>query len=257
MQGKSMKTLYYLKLERNEAKTKLFTFDQDVFQNFHRALLSRCILDSFQKDYKMIKMIGKGSFAKVYLAQSLNTKEFYAVKAFYKDQVLAQSSGRSALLNEIDIMRKLSGRKNLLQLYEVYESKNSIYFVVDLLEGGELLDDLTPENPYKESKMAELLKNILEALNYVHDKNIIHRDLKPENILLRTKNNQFNIVIADFGLATPIHQDLRKVVFKRCGTPGYVAPEILLYKDSQSFYETNSDVFSVGVIFYIMFDFFN
>ena len=250
--GKSSKTLYVVKLQRNNTKTRLFTFEPEVFFPFHKGLMSRCVLDCFQKDYKLIKMIGKGSFAKVYLAQNTETKEFFAVKAFYKDQVLSQSSGRAALLNEIEIMRKLSGRKNLLQLYEVYESKNSVYFVVDLLEGGELLNDLKPDCMYKESRIAILLRNILEALNFVHSKNIIHRDLKPENILLRSKNNPLDIVIADFGLATPIYQDIKKIVFKRCGTPGYVAPEVLLYKETQDFYGANSDVFSVGVMFYIM-----
>ena len=250
---RSSKTLYCLKFEKNSGKNKLFTFDQNTFQNFYTSLRSKCILDSFQKEYKLIKMIGKGSFAKVYLAQNLITKDFFAVKAFYKEQVISQSSGHDALLNEIDILRKIANHMNLLHLYEIYESKNSIYLIVDLLEGGELMNDLKPENPYKESKIASLLKNILEALAIIHKKNIIHRDLKPENVLLRSKNDPFAIVIADFGLSTFIVNDIKKVVFKRCGTPGYVAPEILLYKDNQPFYGTNSDIFSVGVMFYIMY----
>ena len=197
-------------------------------------------------------MIGKGSFAKVYLAQRYSTKTFFAIKSFYKEQVLCQHCGREALLNEIEIMRKLSGRKDLLQMYEVYESKNSIYFVMDLLEGGELLQDLKPEFLYKESKIASILKNLLEALSFLHEKKIIHRDLKPENILLRSKDNLTDLVIADFGLATLLPGKEKKVVFKRCGTPGYVAPEILAYKDDVPFYGTNSDVFSVGIMFYIM-----
>lgn len=226
--------------------------DATNFETFYKRLVFKCILGSFQKDYKLIKMIGKGSFAKVYLAQNINTHNFYAVKAFYKEQVIAQTNGREALLNEIEILRKLAGHKNLLSLNEVYESKNSIYFVMDLLEGGELLSDLTAQNPYKESRIAVILKNILEALVIVHSKGIIHRDIKPENILFRSEGNLQDLVIADFGLATPKHSDIKKVVFKRCGTPGYVAPEILIYKENMEFYDMKSDVFSVGVLFYIM-----
>ena len=73
------------------------------------------------------------------------------------------------------------------------------------------------------------MKSLLIGLEHMHDNNIMHRDLKPENLLLKTKEGDFDIVIADFGLATT-YDDTSKILFKRCGTPGYVAPEILLYK---------------------------
>jgi len=85
----------------------------------------------------------------------------------------------------------------------------------------------------------------------MNTKNIIHRDLKPENLLLKSKNSNSDIVIADFGLATSI-DDVSKIIFKRCGTPGFVAPEVLLYKEGEQFYDYRCDMFSVGIIFYLI-----
>ena len=89
----------------------------------------------------------------------------------------------------------------------------------------------------------------MKALAHIHGKNCIHRDLKPENLLLKRKETDFEIVIADFGLATLLDGD---IIFKRCGTPGFVAPEILLFKEGDKFYDTRCDVFSAGIIFYVL-----
>ena len=91
--------------------------------------------------------------------------------------------------------------------------------------------------------------NFLRALIHIHSKNCIHRDLKPENLLLKGKENEYDIVIADFGLAASMDEE---VIFKRCGTPGFVAPEILLYKEGDKFYDSRCDVFSAGIILYVL-----
>lgn len=144
-------------------------------------------------------------------------------------------------------MRKLN-HKNLMKLYEVYESQNSIYVNVELLEGGQLYDKIKAKHKFtpKEIKMA--LKGILEGLEVMHAQNIMHRDLKPENILLR-KEGDFDCVIADFGLAQSSEEDY---MFVRCGTPGYVAPEIVNLKDLKARYSPICDLFSVGVIFHLL-----
>lgn len=95
----------------------------------------------------MTKMIGKGSFAKVYLATKKENKLNYAIKAFNKEFMLTQHKGRESLINEITIMRTLN-HDNLIHLYETYETTNSIYFVVDLLEGGELLHRLREKDNF-------------------------------------------------------------------------------------------------------------
>lgn len=188
---------------------------------------------------------------KVFLCKKNLTNNYYAVKCFKKEYILTQMKGKESLINEISIMRKIN-HPNLLKIYEVYESDNSIYIVLDLIEGGELFARLTSKAYYDEEKLAKLLANLLSPLAHLHKLHIIHRDLKPENILLKSKESDTDIVIADFGLSTDIIF-LEKILFKRCGTPGFVAPEVLNYDEKKhSFYNEKCDIFSVGVIFYIL-----
>lgn len=149
-------------------------------------------------------------------------------------------------------MKRLD-HQNVLKIYEVFETKHSIYLVIELLEGGELIKRIKEKSKLTHREIAKLMKSLLSALDHIHSKGIMHRDLKPENILLRKKHDLFNIVIADFGLATEIKIPPSQILFKRCGTPGFVAPEILSYKENQeTFYDEKCDIFSAGVIFYIL-----
>ena len=126
-------------------------------------------------------------------------------------------------------MRSLN-HENLIHLYETYETTNSIYFVVDLLEGGELLHRLREKDNFSHRDLKLLIRRLMEALHHLHQKSIMHRDLKPENLLLKSKDNYYDITIADFGLATQVNVPLQNILFKRCGTPGFVAPEVLAFK---------------------------
>ena len=115
---------------------------------------------------------------------------------------------------------------------------------MELLTGGELFDRIVKKGNYTEKEACIIITKILTALTYLHSLGIMHRDLKPENLILRNENF-FEVVIADFGLAS---FKSSKLLFRRCGTPGYVAPEIL--EDGE--YDEKVDVFSAGVIFYIL-----
>lgn len=154
----------------------------------------------------------------------------------------------------MNVMKKLN-HKNIIKLHEVYETTNSIYFVLDLLEGGELLHRVRAKGFINGENLKKLLFNFISALNYLHQQNIIHRDLKPENLLLKNKDNDTEIVIADFGLATILNS--HNILFKRCGTPGFVAPEILNYRDGDSIFDPKCDIFSAGIIFYMLLVFYN
>ena len=149
-------------------------------------------------------------------------------------------------------MRKID-HKNIMKLYEVYESDHSIYLIMDLIVGGELLNRVRESFNFTSKDLAKLMFNLIEALSHLHSKGIMHRDLKPENILLRNKIDIYDIVIADFGLSAFTNQNVSQIFFKRCGTPGFVAPEILVYKENQTeFYNEKCDIFSAGIIFFIL-----
>lgn len=100
--------------------------------------------------------------------------------------------------------------------------------MVDLLNGGELLHRIREKGSISENELRLLIRNLVLALEHLHSRNVMHRDLKPENLLLKSKSSDSDIIVADFGLAT--RTDIDDILFKRCGTPGFVAPEVLLYK---------------------------
>ena len=136
---------------------------------------------------------------------------------------------------------------NVIQLYETYETTKYIHLLLPYLQGGELFEKIKSKGLYRESDARPVMQNFISALEYLHSKNIVHRDLKPENLLLASKENNWDLKIADFGLATIIEDPTKKLTL-RCGSPGYVAPELLREKG----YDCMSDMFSVGVIFYII-----
>ncbi|CAD8102787.1 unnamed protein product [Paramecium primaurelia] len=233
-----------LRLLRNGQYIDIITQDINILKQL---LQYKCLQTTFHDEFSVSKLIGKGSFAKVYLASKKSSGIQYAIKAFNKEFMFEQFKGIESLENEIKVMRRLN-QENLVHLHEAYETQNSIYFVLDLLQGGELLVR-AKTNPFSSECLQQLMYNFIKALVHIHNKKCIHRDLKPENLLLKTKESSTDVVIADFGLATFLNE---QIIFKRCGTPGFVAPEILIYKEDDPFYDDKCDIFSAGVIFYIL-----
>ena len=140
--------------------------------------------------------------------------------------------------------------ENIVKLYEVYENESHIYLIQELLEGGELFQRIPSMNNYEDADIKTLMKNLVSALAHMHEKGVMHRDIKPDNILLESIKNDYDVRIADFGLATLINEN--EILYKRCGTPGFIAPEIISYKDGGKMYNEKCDIFSAGVIFYIL-----
>ncbi|CAK86147.1 unnamed protein product (macronuclear) [Paramecium tetraurelia] len=218
---------------------------QEQKQKWIEHFIKTCILNNYRDIFLNLKVIGKGTYAKVLLAQRKVNQSKYAVKTFQKSALLDKNNKqRQGLLNEIDLLRSCD-HPNIIKLYEIYESGDYIYLVMELLEGGELFDLILETQSFQESKVALIMFKIFDALEYLHTKNIMHRDIKPENILLKDKSENFEIKIADFGLASYTEADL---IIARCGTPGYVAPEI--FEDKK--YNEKVDVFSAGIILYIL-----
>jgi len=240
-------------ISKNGATYEFYSAEKEVIENWIIALKNVCILTTFHEEYKALKMIGRGSFAKVYLVESKLSGKMYAVKAFTKESVIIsnKSNAKPSMINEIDLMRILE-HDHVIKLYEVYETEKSIYLVIELIQGKSLQDILKRpmfKEEYSELRVMKMIYAILDALAYLASRGIMHRDLKPDNILV-DKGDKIKIV--DFGLATFI--DLPEYIFKKCGTPGYIAPEVFKYdqKVPATFYDHHCDVFSAGGIFFYM-----
>lgn len=139
-----------------------------------------------------------------------------------------------------------------MKVYEVYETESSIYIVMELIEGKplqQLLKTSDFRKKYSCAQIAEMMRSILDALACMAAKSVVHRDLKPDNILF---DKDGNIKIVDFGLAS--YLDEAANIYAKCGTPGYIAPEVFKYNPSspETAYNTRCDVFSAGCILYYM-----
>lgn len=184
-----------IRLVKNRKYTDLWANSQAELEEWKRFLTKYTIQSDFHRKFTALKVIGKGSFARVnpsnqvYLVQNNTTKEQFAVKAFNKETLLAQAKGRESLMNEIQIMQQLN-HENIMRLEEVHESENSIYLILELMEGGELINCITRNNSMKTKELVKIMRDLLKALAYMNEQGIMHRDLKPENMILKLANSR-------------------------------------------------------------------
>jgi len=184
------------------------------------------------------KRIGKGSFSKIYKGYHKETKKVIAVKKIETDNIKKINDN---IEREINVMKKLN-HPNILKLYDVvYDYPNNyIYLIIEYCELGDFSKFLN-KRPLKEKHAKRYIKQLADGLKYLLNNNIMHRDLKPHNILL-SSNNQ--IKLSDFGFARYFERN--KMVETLCGSPMYMAPEIMKFHE----YTNKSDLWSVGVILY-------
>jgi len=192
--------------------------------------------------YIMKDVLGTGAFSQVRLAESKDEPgTLYAIKVIDKK---ALKGKEDSLENEIRVLRRLD-HPNVVKLLEAYESKSAVYLVMELVTGGELFDRIVEKGSYTEKDAADLIKQVLDAVGYMHSMGVVHRDLKPENLLYHCADEDSKIMISDFGLSK---MEDSGIMATACGTPGYVAPEVLAQKP----YGKEVDVWSIGVISYIL-----
>ncbi|XP_016390953.1 calcium/calmodulin-dependent protein kinase type 1D-like isoform X3 [Sinocyclocheilus rhinocerous] len=166
----------------------------------------------------------------------------FAVKCIPKK---ALKGKESSIENEIAVLRKIK-HENIVALEDIYESSNHLYLIMQLVSGGELFDRIVEKGFYTEKDASTLIRQVLDAVNYLHNMGIVHRDLKPENLLYFNPQDGSKIMISDFGLSKM--EGTGDVMSTACGTPGYVAPEVLAQKP----YSKAVDCWSIGVIAYIL-----
>ncbi|RIA87656.1 kinase-like domain-containing protein [Glomus cerebriforme] len=196
--------------------------------------------------YKTGRTLGQGTYAVVKEAQHIKTGQYFAVKIINKKLM----EGREHMVrNEINVLKKVSqGHRNILTLVDYFETVNNLYLVTDYAYGGELFDRILAKGSYTERDAANLVRNITEAVEYLHKNGIVHRDLKPENLLFKTTEEDSDLLIADFGLSRIIDSEKFHVLTTTCGTPGYMAPEIF----KKSGHGKPVDLWAIGVITYFL-----
>ncbi|KAG0091344.1 hypothetical protein BGZ92_000886 [Podila epicladia] len=188
-------------------------------------------------------VLGVGTFATVKEIILKETGKSYALKIILKKSL----QGKGAMIDtEISVLSKVR-HPNCVSLLELFETEDAVYLVTDLAAGGELFDQLLQKGSYTEGDAARLVYQILLGVAYLHDRDIVHRDLKPENLLFSDKTENARLMITDFGLSKVLTAQ-NDVLMTACGTPGYVAPEVL----QQIGHGKPVDMWSVGVIAYTL-----
>uniref|UniRef100_A0A3P8SZX2 MAP/microtubule affinity-regulating kinase 3 n=1 Tax=Amphiprion percula TaxID=161767 RepID=A0A3P8SZX2_AMPPE len=192
-------------------------------------------------NYRLLKTIGKGNFAKVKLARHVLTGREVAVKIIDKTQLNPTSLQK--LFREVRIM-KILNHPNIVKLFEVIETEKTLYLVMEYASGGEVFDYLVAHGRMKEKEARAKFRQIVSAVQYCHQRRIVHRDLKAENLLL---DADMNIKIADFGFSNEFTVGSKLDTF--CGSPPYAAPELFQGKKYDG---PEVDVWSLGVILYTL-----
>ncbi|KAK3588157.1 hypothetical protein CHS0354_012221 [Potamilus streckersoni] len=194
--------------------------------------------------YRVEEDIGRGKFAVVKRCVNKETGEEVAAKIIRKRR--RGKTCREEILREVVMLEMALNHPRLVQLKEVYETQNELTLITEYCSGGELFTECVIEESFQEDDVRRLMIQILEGLNYLHEKNIVHLDLKPQNILLTRPFPHGDIKICDLGFACLVNtgEDIRDII----GTPDYVAPEVLNYEPLGLY----TDMWSLGVLTYVM-----
>ena len=194
-------------------------------------------------DFKILKTLGKGAFGKVLLVHNEELNKYFAMKILKKDFIkknkqIAHTKVERKILEKIDY-------PFIAQLFYAFQNKEKLYMITEYMPGGEMFYHLHKEQYFKESKAKFYICEIILAIEHLHKNNIIYRDLKPENILL---DENGHIKLTDFGLSKIVNDINKDRTYTICGTPEYVAPEVLTGKG----YNKSVDWWSLGIVLYEM-----
>ncbi|KAF8661852.1 hypothetical protein HU200_056811 [Digitaria exilis] len=206
---------------------------------------AECTRASLLGRYEIGRTLGEGNFGKVKYARHIATGGHYAIKILDRSKILSLRID-DQIRREIGTL-KLLKHPNVVRLHEVAASKAKIYMVLEFVNGGELFDKIAIKKKLSEHEGRKLFQQLIDGVSYCHEKGVYHRDLKPENVLVDRKGN---IKISDFGLsALPQHLGSDGLLHTTCGSPNYIAPEVL---QNRGYDGSLSDIWSCGVILYVM-----
>ncbi|KAG5052831.1 hypothetical protein AAZX31_02G219800 [Glycine max] len=194
--------------------------------------------------YELGRLLGQGTFAKVYYARSTITNQSVAVKVIDKDKVIKNGQA-DHIKREISVMR-LVKHPNVIELFEVMATKSKIYFVMEYAKGGELFKKVA-KGKLKEEVAHKYFRQLVSAVDFCHSRGVYHRDIKPENILL---DENENLKVSDFGLSALAESKRQDgLLHTTCGTPAYVAPEVIKRKGYDG---AKADIWSCGVVLFVL-----
>ncbi|CAD8067852.1 unnamed protein product [Paramecium primaurelia] len=218
--------------------------EQKQLKNWIEHLLRFCITrGQIQTRFRFLSQINNGNYSKGYLIEDNKQKQFVC-KTFQKTDLIKVTKLRDSVIGEMLLLRPID-HPNVIKLLEIHEDNKQIYLIYEYAK-GELFQEFQKKkiekSQFSEQQISNFMKQIFEGLKHIHSLNIMHRDIKLENILVKDSQT---IVIADFGLAA---KKIPKFEYKKYGTPGYIAPEVLNLK----IYNEKIDIFSAGVVAYIL-----
>ncbi len=226
--------------------------DRIITHNFDCKILSRAIIVDVKKNggipptsmeyYKFVRLIGKGSFGKVMLGMHKLTGKYVAIKAIDKS-IMKNEFSRNKVLQEVYILKKIR-HANVIRLLEVFEDPLQLLIVMEYAAGGDLLRLLKKKGQLEEDEARAIFRQIVYGLGHIHARSVLHRDIKLDNILL---DSDGGVKICDFGVSRISARGT--TIKERCGTPAYIAPEILANQGYEGYYV---DHWSLGIVLYAM-----
>ncbi|XP_014611184.1 PREDICTED: phosphorylase b kinase gamma catalytic chain, skeletal muscle/heart isoform isoform X2 [Polistes canadensis] len=204
----------------------------------------------FYAKYEPKEILGRGISSTVRRCIEKETGIEYAAKIIdISNESPEGHTMKDATLQEVQILRKVAGHPYIIELHDVFESSTFIFLIFELCKNGELFDYLTSVVTLSEKKTRYIMRQVFEGVLHVHNQGIVHRDLKPENILL---DDNLNVKITDFGFARMLKPG--DILSDLCGTPGYLAPEVLkcnMFENAEG-YGFEVDVWACGVIMFTL-----
>ncbi|KAI8325144.1 Pkinase-domain-containing protein, partial [Martensiomyces pterosporus] len=196
--------------------------------------------------YRAGRVLGHGTYAVVKEMIHIDTGVHYAGKVINKKHMRGREQ---AIPNEINILKRLSRKHpNVLTLYDYFETPHNVYLITELCTGGELFERICKETAFTEQDASRIIRQIVEGVSFLHQNSVVHRDLKTENCLFRTSERESEVAIADFGLSKIINEGSNYALMTHCGTPGYMAPEVV----QRLGHGKPVDMWAVGVIAYFI-----
>ena len=219
---------------------ELYCERKEELEQWLQSLSSLSFLTNIESDYHFLHKLGTGSYSQVFAASDTTTSQQVAIKRIVKNQ---WEPFPARLTNEVEVLRRLD-HPGVVKLLRVYEERKDVCLVLSYQPGLSLQSFFSARWPLAEEHIRQVIANLLETLVYVHSRGVVHRDMKPENVIVEWRGQSLSCCLIDFGLASPL-STLKPGL---CGTPGYVAPEVLRHQVTSE----KVDIFSLGMVAYTL-----